>query len=302
MLIRLFVLLKHLVNFPYYIKKVFTSSTDKLPEYRSLKEPRVAFCLYGVIGGIKGRSGENKDSSKEVLEIGFKNYNNHIFKINQNVDVFIHSWSTDLKKEIKSLYNPKLSIIQKQIIFKIPEYVTGNTKRQQGSYSRWYSTKKVIELKSEYEKKYKFKYDIVMLSRFDIAWQKDLIFRNFNPKFFYVGKTYMEKKLLKAINLDVPIGYPYIKDYYQISDLWSFSNSDNINRFSTLFNNLDEYTKPGKSLATKHGISSHTLVYQHLKEIRFLNKLKLIFKHSGYSTLPDEVDPLIRRKYFNAKI
>src|SRR3989344_8811559 len=106
--------LKYFVNFPYryltdltyYIKEILTNNIDKLPNYKSTKEPRVAFCLYVVVGGIKGKSGDNKSSSEEILEIGFKDYKKHIFSLNKNVDIFIHTWSRDIKEEINRLYKP----------------------------------------------------------------------------------------------------------------------------------------------------------------------------------------------------
>ena len=301
-LFNLFKQVKYLADLPHYFKMVLVSNVSEVLKYKPVKEPRIAFCLYGVIGGKRGKSGYSKRSSKEILEIGFKYYDRHIFKKNRNIEVFIHTWSTDIERKIKSLYKPKLAIIQKQMIFKIPEYTPGDLQRRQNHYSRWYSTKKVIGLKSKYEKRYKFKYDIVMLSRFDLAWQKDLIFSNFDPQFLYAAKTYSENPILKILRLNLPIGYPYTHSWPGIAELWYFSNSENINKFSNLFDNLDEYTKPSKSLTEKHILTSHFLFYQHLKQTKLLDKLKLIFKHSGYSSLNDEIDPLIRRKFFNEKI
>ena len=54
-------------------------------------------------------------------------------------------------------------------------------------YSKWYSTKKSVDLKSEYEKEIDIKYDMVMVTRFDIAWQTDIIFKDLNLNHFYAG-------------------------------------------------------------------------------------------------------------------
>ncbi len=291
--------IKSLLQLPDYIYKIVEDNFKKPPEYKAIKEPKIAFCLYGVVGNIKGKAGRNKSSSKKILKIGFNHYKKHIFNKNKNVDIFIHTWSKDLEKEIRKLYKPKATIFQKQIIFEIPKHVEGNDQRKQSHYSRWYSTKKVIELKSKYERKNNFKYDMVMLSRFDIAWQKDLFLKNFDPRYFYAAKTYSENIFFKLLSLDIPIGYPYTKNWPGICDLWFFSNSENINKLSTLFNNLNKITKADKEYPDKHKITSHFLVHKHLKKTRLINKLRLIFKHSGYSTLKDEIDPLIRRKYFN---
>ena len=56
--------------------------------------------------------------------------------------------------------------------------------RKQNHYSRWYSNKMVNNLRSQYEKENKFKYDFVMTSRFDLAFEKDLFFEDYEPSFF----------------------------------------------------------------------------------------------------------------------
>ena len=86
-----------------------------------------------------------------------------------------------------------------------------------------------------------------------------------------------------------------MKDLVHINYLWFFSNSDNINKLATLFDKLNEYTKPGKApLCEKHGITHHILSEYHLEQIRLIDKLRFIFKHNSRF---NAVDPLIRKKY-----
>lgn len=293
---------------PKYMYEILKSSHRKLPKYKASELPRVAFCLYGLIGGIKSKSGESIASSEDVLEIGYKHYKEHIFDKNPNVDVFIHTWSVDLKKQINKLYRPKKVIFQKQIKFKVPNYAAGEYQRKQNHYSRWYSTKKVIELKRQYEIKNKFRYDIVILTRFDIALQKNFEFDRFNPKYFYAANWYSRYDLFKIFPIYIPIGLPYSN--HSLADIWFFSNSKNMDKFSKLYNKLNEYNKLGNCPRTRFGISNHSLAGYHLEKIGLIKRLRLIFCRKVFDTNkmpffknygPKETTPLIRRKFFNCK-
>ena len=279
-----------------YIYNSIKNDLRKLPSYNAPKLPRVAFCLYGIVGGTNGKSGDkgNEATSEDILNLGYKHYKKHIFDKNKNIDVFIHTWSVDSEEEIKKLYQPKKSTFQKQIIFDIPDYVKGEHKRKQNHYSRWYSTKKVIELKSLYEKKNNFKYDIIFLTRFDIAWQKNLDFSKYDPQFFYAADCFQVKPLWGFIPLKY--GYPYQNE--GIADLWFFSNSNYMDLFSTLYDQLNEYSKPDKCPNSPNtGITNHKLTSYHLKQKGLINKLRFVFNHFG----SNEIDPLVRNKYFWAK-
>jgi hypothetical protein len=282
---------------PKYLFRCFFKGLPKITKYDAPQLPRVAFCLSGIVGGVKGKSGDtgNELTSNAILKIGYDHYKKYVFDKNVNVDVFIHTWSVDSEEKIKELYQPKKSIFQKQVIFDVPEFIKGEYKRKQNHYSRWYSTKKVVDLKSQYEKENNFKYDLVFLTRFDIAWQKELDFNKFNPKYFYAADCYQNKPLFGLIPLKY--GYPYMSE--GLADLWFLSNSSYIDILSTLFDNLGEYNKPGQCpISPSVGISNHKLVSYHLKQKNLIKKLRFAFKHLN----PDEVDPLVRKKFFKSKI
>ena len=74
---------------------------------------RIAFCLVGIVGYVE-KYGSGKPIDPNVAH----EYNKkHIFDVNDNVDVFIHSWSTEFREEILNLYKPKKHIIEEQIDF-----------------------------------------------------------------------------------------------------------------------------------------------------------------------------------------
>ena len=120
---------------------------------------KVALCLSGKIGNLYSHTGLKKSDIRLLMK-GYEHYKRHILDKN-NVDVFIHCWDTEFDFDLRMLYKPKKCLIEKQKIFKIPNYVRGKERfwhfklgksRNQSTYSKWYSNMIVNELKSEYEK------------------------------------------------------------------------------------------------------------------------------------------------------
>ena len=148
---------------------------------------RAALCLSGKIGSINGPAVKGHKSDPRILFKAYEHYKRHIIEKN-DIDIFIHCWDINYVFDIKMLYKPIKSVIQKQLGFKIPYYVKGLRGRKQGHYSRWYSNMVVNQLRREYEKENNFKYDFVMTTRFDLAFETDVIFSEFDNKYFYAGK------------------------------------------------------------------------------------------------------------------
>ena len=169
-----------------------------------MNDMKIALCLFGVVGGHRGKA--YTGSSLDVLEKGFECYEENIFS-KYDVDVFIHSWTTDLENEIVSNYQPKLYKFENQKIFNIPKYVKGKKgtsrkdkeKRKQNHYSRWCSTLETVALKKRYEIENRIKYDFVLTSRFDVAWQNPIIFEDLDNNFFMLqnGQGGLMKMVIK---------------------------------------------------------------------------------------------------------
>lgn len=272
---------------------------------------RVALCFNGLVGSTSGKSQDLIGGFEECFSISSKLYKKHIIN-NNDVDIFVHSWSTDLKDTIVETYNPKKYIIEKQKVFDAPSYIQAHTpQRIQSHYSMWYSRKKVMELKREYEKENNFKYDCVMLARFDLAWQSDLTFNEYNPENFWVGKwpkKWYNGKMLDDVDYwkmsdggknnekfeTTWWGYPH--NNHGLLGMWFFSNSENMDNFTTVYDNHDEYSKPGNCPLDSNGqISVHQQIPYHLKQIGLLDKLRFTDKNWH-----DDV-PTVRRRYFKAK-
>lgn len=212
-----------------------------------------ALCLSGLVGGAKGKDGKGPQLD---VDVPFKHYQQHILKKN-NVDVFIHSWSLGCATGLRELYKPSASIFEKQIHF-------SDNFRKHVIHSRWYSQKQVLQLKRRYEKKNGFRYDMVMVSRLDLLWFTDVVFKDYSPKNFYASYW----------NHCGPMGGkgvgPYdrcnLKDGKAFLDFWFFSGSANIDKFGRLYDNL-------RGSLSKVKLSSHYLARA------WVNRLKLPVKY-----------------------
>ena len=184
---------------------------------------KIAFCLVGIVGAVENKHGQGQPID---YRIGHHFHNKHIFEPNKDhdIDVFIHSWSTDFKDELVEIYKPKKYLIENQIDFK------QSNLRQNSIKSRWYSTKKSIELKSQYENENNFKYDFVMVYRFDHIFLKDLTFSDFDSNFFYAShRDDCSSNHCRCLKM---------KRFY---DAWFFSNSADMDKFSTLYDSWETY-------------------------------------------------------------
>lgn len=274
---------------------------------------RIALCLSGKIGNTKGKSGYYK-SEYRVLKKGYDHYKKHIIDIN-DIDVFAHCWDTELEEEINVLYNPKSSVIEKQIIFDIPKHVQGESQRKQNHYSRWFSNMKVNQLCDEYAKSNNIEYDFIITTRFDLAFETNIDFSKYDNSKFYAGKwncveykgqdifkggrgplygivAQNGQEVLKEFNFTYK-GYPHTKEGFL--DLWFFTNPKDSKTFFNLYNHLDEYTKKGNCPTdSSNSISNHRLVKYHLDQTGLIDKLE--FTLDMYDDFPE-----VRRKYFGCK-
>lgn len=289
---------------------------------------KVALCLIGMVGGKDGKYGLNQSS--EILRLGHHSYKKHLLDKN-DVDVFCHTSSVGFRKEILSLYKPKKHFFLEEPTFNIPSYVTGENARKQGHYHMWFSYKIASHLRRDYEEHSGQKYDLVYVGRYDVGWQTDVDFSSLDKDKFYAGYwNRISKKEKEVTNYDwytikqnlliegQPsykqkeqgfrsnlVGYPYNDE--GLIDRWFISNPKQMDEFCTLFDHLDEYTKPGKSwnFKTKDGgkssltdssgnISNHRLAPAHLEKIGLLDKLAFKFyTHDDF--------PLIRRMVYHKK-
>jgi len=189
-----------------------------------MESPRVALCLFGLVGGSSGKNGAGDPVDPAI---SFSAYYDHILSKN-DVDVYFHTWSVDHGEKLLRMYNPKKYIIEPQVVFD-DDVVVNRTN------SRWYSTRKSIDLIDG-------GYDIVMLSRFDVAFFTDIDFSQYDPKHFYVSHWN-------------DVGH---KNHHThgFLDLWFFGGQNIMRKFGQLSLYMDSYH-----------ISQHVSSMQHAKHI-----------------------------------
>ena len=240
-------------NFSYeVIKQRWSNLLHDILLGNKNKNPKIALCFYGLVGSSNFKHGKGQPLDPNICA---NYYRKNFFDYHSNVDVFIHSQSFNFKEELKKIYKPNSSIIEKQKSFLLNalihpqvlfslflsiirldlklekfKYILKNT---ENAFSRWYSTKKVIDLKNAYEKENKFEYDLIFLTRLDLALLTPFILNED-----------MKNKLTVSNRNDLPTpknnykvkikknNFTYEKG---IADYWFVSDSKIINNFSKLY-------------------------------------------------------------------
>ena len=211
---------------------------------------KIAVCLFGKTvnkGGVEDFHKGYNDIQKQVLKY--------------NPDVFIHTWNSPHSNLLQK-YNPKNMIIEDSPI--------DRNLKNYGSRCMFYSIKKTIQLKEQYEKEHGFKYDIVLLSRMDVSARAD--------------------RVEFGINDDMNNLY-FSRDFWgtgHLVDHWVYSNTRNLDIIGKIYDKIDEYLPVCR-------FNNHLILQHHLIE----NKLdhKIIFKYSEYRDF--EIEHLRRCKHNN---
>lgn len=142
---------------------------------------KIALCFYGM-GPLKCLKNASKNINKDIPKnFWLKN----VIEPN-NTDVFIHCWSPEIEEDYVETFKPKKHIFEKPKVFLKGggRYDYGATRREVWQ-SVHYSIKQVNLLKQKYEEENSFKYDLVMIARFDIVWLKPIDISIFDPKFIH---------------------------------------------------------------------------------------------------------------------
>ncbi len=265
---------------------------------------KIALCFYGLVGSKLGKNG-----SGETLDpqIAYEHYKKHILDKNSEVDVFIHSWSVESRERLIELYQPKKECIEKQIdfleaakktfakknnlnnklknvlywFFNKSAYERMNDEKIKEicrAYSRWYSSKRVLDIKKDYENEKNFKYDFVMATRLDVAFYSDVIFDDYDGEYFYAS----HRNCAATKDNNYQSDHSNTDEGNTFLDLWFFSNSQNMDKFSLLYDEVENYD-----------ISPHRSSRQHVD--RVIGKENV--KYTLYRWFDHE---MIRRKLFSS--
>lgn len=227
---------------------------------------KVAICYYGLSSNIDNINGSNAYNLPVNYLSTYKQHKDILWKIN-NADIFIHTWGNKNKNDINEKYEPKYSIFEKQIDFTkeansicIDNNVFGYFQSHH-ILSRWYSTKRVIKLKSKFEKKHNFIYDCVMVTRFDCSYNGNWDLSNLDMNYFYITGG-------------------WTGDYFkEFPDLWFFSNSQNMDIYGGLYDNFKNVFLENKYDNLPNQWGGHLIVRRHIARSGLINKIKLFKIH-----------------------
>ena len=229
---------------------------------------KVALCLFGNVG-IKQNAALRSWNYDVKLEsemahtdpkIAYKYYVKNLLN-KYDVDIFMHSWSTNFLKELVNLYNPKDHIIEKQKNFPMDLSLYGIEGKDMDNWkiskpalrsykailpfrnnkidvvleelrrhtfrttSRWYSNSKVIKIMNDYSLKNNVKYDFVITSRLDCCFLSPFKLDNRSSDLFYASKR---------------IGRDDVND--ALYDFWFMSSQENMLKFSEIYDNIYDYS------------------------------------------------------------
>ena len=203
---------------------------------------KIALCLSGYFSNAAGTF----DAVK-----GHSYIHNKLFS-RYDVDTFIHSWDVNNKEEILNLYNPvsfefeqqkkfvdEMSNLDEEYFFKHGAY-HNNTMFKTFSVS--YSRKMSVELKKQYEMQNNFKYDCVIMARYDLGQR---------------GKEHRQKYYATNFNFNKHLNMDYVYSAFWdqlnhgFADHWFFSNSKNMDILSCLHDKLAEYYSPSSEYVKK---------------------------------------------------
>lgn len=227
---------------------------------------KIAMCYYGLSYNLDNI----KESNAPSLPVNFYSSVNMHKKVlwePNDMDIFIHTWSYEKKRDIELLYNPIASIFEPQIDFttvanSINTPIESDPSNQKKHIiSRWYSTQQSIKLKSNYEIENNFKYDLVMISRFDCKYSGEWNLSKLNPELFYISGGWPG-------NYDIE--YP---------DLWFISNSYNIDKLGTLYDKLETTFNTNVHDNLQSFWGGHLLIRRHLGNENLLDKITKYKNH-----------------------
>lgn len=179
---------------------------------------------------------------KEGLSTLQKNLHNF-----EEYDVFIHTWQGPLSSDVY-LYQPKDCIIEPQKDV-IPADFNLRDNSHFVHFSMFYSMRESLRLKSEYENKNGFKYDVVLRTRFDIGLETPLDLTAFDVK--------------KGVYSPDVCGNSLV-----ISDWFNFGSSENIDTYSLIYENIVSFYKQGVMITSGEELITHMLKTKNIPIIK----------------------------------
>lgn len=243
-----------------------------------------ALCLHGLSSGLS----EKVPNTSVDLSAIVKNLKDNLI-IPNHCDVFLHTWHHDNINKVLSSYCPLAHSIEKHILFHKNNPIDNikhmrrkfllkqnHKNRKNDIMSRWYSLRESVNLALNYSKAKGFKYEKILVTRFDLMLNKKINMEDLSYEKFYTGNwsRWYDKRGNELNEIDISKGqlykfkgkkgFPF--DSEGIHDFWFASNADYIAKFALCYDNIQQ-------LFNEAGLSSHKIALQHLKNINIFENI-----------------------------
>ena len=215
---------------------------------------KIAFCLHGRLGRLKGKITEGQPL--DDLNVPYNQFKEHLFDKNDKVDTFLHIRDLEGEQELLNLYKPKKYFSEEykdpdtENFLKGSQPIAHQRKCSKAMWSRFYSLLKSVELKKSYEKEHGFKYDCVFVCRYDLLAFEDFIFSNYDMSYFHVPFSIWHMTRMNGFLTE------------HLPDLWFFSSSDQMDEFANVYLDMERHSKD----RTGNCVSPHFAITNKLKE------------------------------------
>lgn len=186
----------------------------------------------------------NKIKTAICISGHFRSFSKSVHAIQQHIlnnpyidyDIFIHTWDAIdrglrpgiKRRKILAGLNPKDIVIEPHMEFIITPLMNEknfNLRDINGLLSMFYKIQECNNLKIKYEKENGFTYDCVIRLRADLQLCEDL-------------------RISSSLDLN-KLHIPAHGDYGGINDQFAFSNSKNMDTYSSIFSNIERYLEQG---------------------------------------------------------
>ena len=251
---------------------------------------KVALCLSGLIGNAeKWLQGAELD-----YKYGYEEYIKKTILDFGNVDVFIHSYSVEHQQGIEELYKPVKSVFEPNLDFKLRGEISKEQLPTPYAFclkSMWYSRNKSVELVREYEEENDFEYDLVLLTRFDIAIFKKFEFDKYDTSKLYIAGPIMAARMPN--NQIIP---------HKINDLYFMAKSKLLHKVTSVTNTYENIAVSMNPEWPMESVSSHVVITKHLLNEGVFENVECLFERPWQASKSWNGDLRFLRADPNAKI
>tara|TARA_R100001163_G_C5066580_1_gene205092 strand:+ start:1002 stop:1772 length:771 start_codon:yes stop_codon:yes gene_type:complete len=223
---------------------------------------KIALLLHGL---VSGRNSKNRIvGGREATEA----FRTKLIEKYDNVDVFFHGWKPDLTRNVnRGIDHAKL---EQELVeaYRPVDYIFEDLKEYpymnasdwtQNMCSLFYSWKQVNDLKKKHEENNKFKYDIVIHSRFDMTIEYLPDLEHLKPDFIYFTH----------------------RNRLQILDSWFIGSSELMDLFGEMYDAIPHLYPIMRSKGMKHQMLNHQVIEHYLKEKEVTDKLVMGLMKGG---------------------